>query len=322
MPRKATATPEFKESKVNALVVQEGRDALQAVAFENAQNAGLTNAQADEVFASGADIGRLEAMDFMRTVSESAILSIYENVKKSKAYKHLRNPESAHGAHFDSLEDFCRIKLGKSYARMRELLLNKNTVGLAAFEQAGRIGIQQRDFDAIKALPAPDQELVRRALEDATSREEVLELMQELASNAAAAQQELAAEVENQKGEVVAWQETAAKNSARADKADSKLKLIKAQKPTERWLMLQKEATVLMNDALGCIRGQLRAALKAIDEHAKAVPEENCELFMAGLVGQVQRDVNALREEFALDDLSAAAELQRATEHAQWAGKK
>ena len=281
----------------------------------------VLEAKADDAFAAGADIGRIEAMSFIATVADSAALSIYENLKKSKAYLSVRNPEVATGRNFESLDEFCRVKLGRGYRRMQELLENKNTVGLAAFEQAGRIGIQQRDFNAIKALPAPDQELVRRALEDSSSREEVLELMQELASNAAATQQELAAEVENQKGEVVAWEETAAKNSARADKAEAKLKLIKAQKPAERWLMLQKEATVLMNDALGCIRGQLRAALKAIDEHAKEVPEENCELFMAGLVGQVQRDVNALREEFALDDLSAAAELQKATEVAQWAKK-
>ena len=307
---------------MNDVVVRQGQDALQAVAFENTQSAGLTNAQADDVFASGADIGRLEAMNFMLTVSEGAILSIYENVKKSKAYLHLRNPESADGQHFESLDDFCRVKLGKSYARMRELLANKNTVGFAAFEQAGRIGLQQRDFNAIKSLPAPDKELVRRAIEDASSREEVLELMQELASNAAGTQQQLQTALEDAAKELTAAEQVATVKGQTIDKLRRQLNVIQAEKPAERWLTLQKEATALMNDALGCIHGQLRAALKAIDAHAKELPDENCELFMAGLVGQVQMYVTELRDQFNLPDLSTAADLQAAAEVAQWAPKK
>ncbi len=42
----------------------------------------------DEVLAAGIDLGRLEAMDFVLTVTSSASLSIYENIKKSKAWRH------------------------------------------------------------------------------------------------------------------------------------------------------------------------------------------------------------------------------------------
>ena len=73
----------------------------------------------DAVLAAGIDLGRIEALDFVLTVSSSAILSVYENVKKSKAWRFLRNPQSAHGEHFQSLEEFCDVKLGKSYARLR-----------------------------------------------------------------------------------------------------------------------------------------------------------------------------------------------------------
>lgn len=58
----------------------------------------------DEVLAAGIDLGRLEALDFVLTVSTTAILPIYENVKKSKAWRLLRNPQSADGQHFESLE--------------------------------------------------------------------------------------------------------------------------------------------------------------------------------------------------------------------------
>ena len=60
-----------------------------------------------QVLATGIDLGRLEAMDFVATIANSAILAIYENVKKSKAWRLLRNPESGDGRHFSGLSIPC-----------------------------------------------------------------------------------------------------------------------------------------------------------------------------------------------------------------------
>ena len=157
---------------------------LPAVAerIEAAQDAALSVAETDEVFAAGLDVGRLEALDFVLTVGTSAIVSVFENVKKSKAWRHLRNPNSSHGEKFESLEQFCEVKLGKSYKRLQAISSNRAAIGAEAFEQAERIGLRQVDYNAIKTLPAPDQELVRRAVEESQSRDEVLGLLQELAA--------------------------------------------------------------------------------------------------------------------------------------------
>lgn len=85
--------------------------------------------------------------------------------------------------------------------------------------------------------------------------------------------------------------------------------------PDQKLLELQKESTALMNDALGCVRGQLRVALIALKNHGDA----DHSVFMAGLVGQLQADVTALREEFNLPDVSNAADLALAAEVDQWA---
>ena len=106
------------------------------------------------MLAAGIDIGRLEALEFMATVANSAILPIYENVKKSKAWRLLRNPKSGDGRHFESLEEFCEIKLGKSYKRLHELTLNRNVIGQDAYEQVERLGLRQVDYSGIKGLPA------------------------------------------------------------------------------------------------------------------------------------------------------------------------
>ena len=147
-----------------------------------AQNSAITPTQADEVLAAGIDIGRLEALTFVQTISESAALAVYENIKKSKGWKYLRNPVSSNGLNFQTLEEFCKVKLGRGYARMQMIAGNRNLIGQEAFEQAERIGLRQVDYNAIKALPAPKQELIKEALEEGATKEDLQRALRELAA--------------------------------------------------------------------------------------------------------------------------------------------
>lgn len=106
------------------------------------------------------------------------------------------------------------------------------------------------------------------------------------------------------------------KNTAN-DKLRAQLKRIQAAPADEQLLALQREATSIMNDALGAIRGQLRQALIALKDHS----DDDNSLFAAGLVGQLQGDLTALREEFQLPDVSTAADARLAAEVAEWAGQ-
>lgn len=133
----------------------------------------------DEVLAAGIDLGRIEALNFVATVANSAILPIYENAKKSKAWQFMRNGD---GRHFESLEEFCEVKLGKSYRRLRELSANRNAIGQEAFEQAEKLGLRQVDYNAIKALPAPKQEMIKEALAEGADLETVTRALRQLAA--------------------------------------------------------------------------------------------------------------------------------------------
>lgn len=88
--------------------------------------------------------------------------------------------------------------------------------------------------------------------------------------------------------------------------------------PSNKLLLdLQREATTIMNDALGAVRGGLRQALMALNDVPEGAPSQA--VFMAGLVGQVAADLAALREEFNLPDVSNAADAALAADVAQWA---
>lgn len=79
---------------------------------------------------------------------------------------------------------------------------------------------------------------------------------------------------------------------------------------------VEKKATHVMRDCLGAVRGGLRQALVALND---APDYASKGVFMAGLVGAVQADLAALREEFNLPDVSSAADQALAAEVAQWA---
>ena len=98
-------------------------------------------------------------------------------------------------------------------------------------------------------------------------------------------------------------------------KIDKLSRHIKKATPDQVLQELQKEATAHMNDALGCVRGQIRQSIIAINNHT----EDDHSVFLAGLVGQLQADLTALREEFNLPDVSNAADQALALEVAQYA---
>lgn len=136
--------------------------------------------EADEVFAAGVDIGRLETATFFATVAITSVIQIYKKVKETKSWRLLKNKKNGDGRHFESLEEFCEDKLGKSYRRMRELASNHDSIGQEAFEQAEQLGLRQSDYNLIKALPAPKQVLVKQALAEGVSKEDLQRSLREL----------------------------------------------------------------------------------------------------------------------------------------------
>lgn len=85
------------------------------------------------------------------------------------------------------------------------------------------------------------------------------------------------------------------KKQARIDSLERAQERIAKMPPDEDLEKLQQEATTHLLSAQGAIRGQLRAALIALQNHA-----EDNSTFMAGMVGQLMADLVILRDEFNL----------------------
>ena len=128
---------------------------------------------------------------------------------------------------------------------------------------------------------------------------------------------ELRAALREAREEKSAVEKVLTDKNASMDKLRAQVKRVQAAPPDEQLLHLQKEATSIMNDALGAVRGGLRQALMALNDVPEGAPSQS--VFMAGLVGQVAADLAALREEFNLPDVSNAADAALAADVAQWA---
>lgn len=128
---------------------------------------------------------------------------------------------------------------------------------------------------------------------------------------------ELRAAVREVRAEKAAVDKVLADKNTAMDKLRAQVKRIATIPPDDALADLQREATSNMNDALGAIRGGLRAALIAMSNHGDERGKQA--VFMAGLVGQVAAELASLREEFNLPDVSNAADAALAGEVAQWA---
>lgn len=221
-----------------------------------------------EIFEAGINIGRVEAFDFMATVANSSIIVTYENVKKTKAWKYLRNGD---GRHFQSLEEFCEVKLGKSYRRMRELSANRKLIGEAAFEQAEKIGLRQSDFRAIKALPPNQQEIIRKGLEDGADLETVKSALHSLSKEYQFETGMLNEKIENIQKRINEQDALLEKRDAEIAKLTSEQRLTKWHPQTERVRVecqeLKAEAELGLNS--------LYKLFEDVAENDNALPEQD-----------------------------------------------
>lgn len=119
---------------------------------------------------------------------------------------------------------------------------------------------------------------------------------------------ELRAALREARAEGKAKDELLSEKNKTIDAERAKTKRIQAAPPDEQLDQLRKEVTAIANDARGAIIGQLRAGLAAlVDLHDKAGEVNGGVIWMAGVVGQLKVDLDALCDEFGLPDVSGAA---------------
>jgi ribosomal protein L29 len=114
---------------------------------------------------------------------------------------------------------------------------------------------------------------------------------------------ELRAKVRELKGEVKAKEDVLAKRATQVNELEEKLARVKTVPPDEVLSDLHVEASRQLNDTRGALIGRFSAAVEAIDAHHREHGGDSLAV-LAGLIGQLQADLNQLRDAYAIPDVA------------------
>jgi hypothetical protein len=192
-------------------------------------------------------VGQIEGLDFLRHVADVATAQVFERLKHNKKYKGLPYKDAdGNLCRIAQLEEFCRVFLGKSYMRCFELSKNLHLLGPDLYESAERIGFRARDYRALKALPAEDQEAVKRALAEDATKDDALSLLQDMAERHAAQQAAARKEAEDLAADLDARDRLLQTKAQQLDKTQLELERLKSLPPAQRArLALEREAAAV-----------------------------------------------------------------------------
>lgn len=299
MARQQTPAPQSKETPANQTVIEAERSAANTLALAQQEQSVRVVALATQLNYHGStDVAALEnsARDAIRRIG----MAVFE----LGAYLLLLREMCPHGAFLPTLE---RLNLEQRAAR-QYMQVTKRFANRQTSADLNALGVSK----LTEMLVLDDEQLA-----------ELTELGQtgELALDKVATMsvRELRAALREAHADKEADAALLEKKNAKIDKLERDVRRIAKLPPDDALAALQREATAVMNDTRGAVIGGLRQALlKLREEHPES---EASDVFMAGLVGQVQADLTDLREEFQLPDVSNAADRELAGEVAQWGGK-
>lgn len=163
--------------------------------------------------------------------------------------------------------------------------------------------MRQSDYRAIKALPAPKQEIIREALAEGADLETVTSALHRLIEEDQREIDTLTQKVEDIQANLDAQTRLLSDKNAKIDALDKALhkKKIQTVPPEEEGKQIRAEASQIAFAAEAEIRGNLRSAFRTLTEHAGKSNLSHSE-FMTGLVCQIELALNQLRGEFLLND--------------------
>ncbi|WP_028586688.1 hypothetical protein [Desulfocurvus vexinensis] len=223
------------------------------------------------------DLGRLDATLFYATVADSMLVQIFEKMKKEKAYQKIPiRDEAGNVRHVADLKEFCEVKLGKSYQRLQELSQHMHTLGPDLYEAAERVGFRNRDYRALKALPAEDQEAVKRALAEDATKDDALSLLQDMAERHAAQQAAARKEAEDLAADLDARDRLLQTKAQQLDKTQLELERLKSLPPAQRArLALEREAAAVERLSLAEVKASA-AVNEFLGELADLLEADGC----------------------------------------------
>lgn len=214
------------------LAVQNTASAIEQAVIENG-----------EIFRA---IGRIETSAFFAKIGNISAAQFADEVRKSKKYKGLPyNDVDGKRKYISTFDEFCDHFLGRTGRTVRELMNNLNLLGSDLYESAEKIGFRTKDYRALKALPAEEQEVVKQALKS-ENKDEVLGILEDMAARHVAEKEAAKKEKDGLRADLAARDKLLGERSAKLEKTEKELYRLKSLPPNEQAeLKLAREEQVV-----------------------------------------------------------------------------
>ena len=289
MARNQTPAPQIKEVPANEVAIAQDFQAANQLAAMTID----ANAQALEMahkvgYAGAVTVGALE--DEIRFYQQRTVEAVLETGKRLLVLKEL----TPHGEFTQRVE-----MLGFSDRTARRFMQ-----AAAKTAKSANLAVLANQVKSASAF-----------LELVTHDDDVLENLAEMDDIDRLPASELRKRLREASEEKKVTDQLLEKKNQQIDKLEREKQRIALLKPDEVLAEVKTEATRIATDAVGAIKGGVRQALVKLQE----LPNGSQTAFAAGLIGELQAEINALREEFGLPDVASAAERELAADTAQWA---
>ena len=276
---------------------------MQNAAALTAQNLTFEKAQILE------QVGAIKMAALTRRFASVTEIELLTNIKKNKQYKDLPMTINGKSVFVTTFEQFCNA-IGSSVETVDNNIRNYQRLGVEFFEYAQNAGIPQRALGQIGRLPEADRQVViEMAQQEDTTKEAVLEVLEQVMAKSAAEKEKTAVEKAELEGRLKEAEESLeAKDRVLADKAKQNDTLHEQVERLRRRQAQAKPADVaedlklqLASTTVG-IESQIsrfRELFAALAANAEASGQDHAPM-MVGSLNQIIRDCEALREQFAL----------------------
>ena len=272
--------------------------------------------ESEMAFEAARLLGQIEASQFSARCAEKVMVEVFIKLKQNKAYKaiHIKD-DAGNTRRCAHLDEFCEHFLGKSARSVQELVANYHTLGADLFEQAERLGFKRNDYRVLKALPADDQEAIKAAMQPEVDRDQILDLMQELAVRHASEKAQLNTNIQTKEADLKARDAREAKLNADNHELLKKVIRIEEATPQEDYAMLAAElakCVYSIQTSLMSLRAGFSKLILKGDEHGIAYHDT-----LVGHVTQLHRELNRVRNEYGLPIEPDKTEVERGFEFAE-----
>ena len=277
---------------------------MQNAAALTAQNLTFEKAQILE------QVGAIKMAALTRRFASVAEIELLGNLKINKKYKDLPITDTKGNSYYvTTWEQFCNA-IGSSVETVDNNIRNYQRLGVEFFEYAQNAGIPQRALGQIGRLPEADrQAVIEMAQQEDTTKEAVLEVLEQVMAKSAAEKEKTAVEKAELEGRLKEAEESLeAKDRVLADKAKQNVTVHEQVERLRRRQAQAKPADVaedlklqLASTTVG-IESQIsrfRELFAALAATAEASGQDHAPM-MVGCLNQIIRDCEALREQFAL----------------------